>query len=169
MSRRGGARKPRGEPALERVIPMVRCRMGSGDRGLYYRGLFPAPRINTRLINRAIAAQPASNDALARSVSVADLRADRPGTGRLSTDKVIEHDRYPASRQARHPVDEDGSRPPAFQQGAGGDLTCRPDRSVHGQRPAGLTRPGVDLKKSLSVAEDSRIRQTPPASVRVSA
>jgi hypothetical protein len=57
---------------------MVCCRMGSGDRGLYYRGLFRAPRINTRLINRAIAAQPASNDALARSVSVADLRADRP-------------------------------------------------------------------------------------------
>ena len=101
----------------------------SGNPFLYYRASFPL-RINTWLIYRAIAAQPAGNDVLARSVSVADLRADRPGTGRLSTDKVIEHDRYPASRQAGHPVDEDGPLPPAFQQGAGGDLTCRPGRSV---------------------------------------
>jgi len=37
------------------------------------------PRINTQLMSRAIAAQPAGNDALARSVSVPDSRGGPPG------------------------------------------------------------------------------------------
>jgi len=60
-------------------------------------------RVNSRLTNRAIAAQLAGNDALARSVSAPDPGAARPSrgpgtTGRHSTDEGDRNDDHAPRR-----------------------------------------------------------------------
>ncbi len=138
------------------------------------------PWVNSRLTNRAIAAQPASKDALARSVPVADHNtdegdcyddhaapplvyppADRPvprlPAPQLGSDRPwrghFPRQPFPAAPPAGRPG-RGQARPPSFRrQGAGGGLTCQQDVSFL-DRSAGLAWRGglVAVRRSCGAA-----------------
>ena len=60
----------------------------------------------------------------ARSGTLVTAGQSEPAT---HTEKMTEHDRNPAARQADHPVDEDNPSLAALQQSASRDLTCQTD------------------------------------------